>query len=81
MRAQERQLFEKAKQWLALFARERTAILEEKAIGERTPERLHIAEPGGRANLYAALLRSRTQLDPTRVDIAIVTEALEGLER
>ncbi len=81
LRHHERALFEKAKQWIAMFVSERAAIVAEQALPERTPERRFIAEPGGRANTDVAMLRARFALAAERGDIALLYEVIEGLER
>lgn len=76
----ERALFEEAREWTGLFTRERAAIVAEKALPERTPERQHVSEPGGRVNTWLALLRARLHPGAKVVDLALLREVHEGLQ-
>lgn len=80
LRADERALFEKTKTWLGTLTTERSKILAEKAFPERTPARQFIGEPGGRANVYMAMLRARFHAPAREVDVALLAEVIAGLE-
>lgn len=81
LRKDERALFADARKWIDVFVRERAAIVEQKSAPARTPERKLAAEPGGRTNLYLALLRSRHHPGAQRLDLALLYEVIEGLEQ
>lgn len=60
---------------------EREAILREMLSAPAQRDEIHISEPGARVNIYAKLHRRAFHPDAEHLDLALLHEVIEGLER
>jgi hypothetical protein len=75
----EQENFRRARELLGLLSRERAAIAAAKTRPPPTDLEVRLSVPGGRSNVYAALLRRIFPPDAKRIDLALLAEIVDGL--